>query len=74
MSGQALADLTLDQLYAERLAATAAVQAAEYQDGLEAWRQAKSDATWRLDQVEGEIGRRLAAAQKEAWLKGRADG
>ncbi len=61
MTDKPLAEMTYTELHAELHAATQAVQAAEYQDGLANYIAAKDAAVSRKRAVEVEIDRRLDA-------------
>lgn len=59
MTTKPLAEMSFDELQAERAAAQDAVAVADYQDGLSAWVEAKRTAEERLARVNAELVRRV---------------
>jgi hypothetical protein len=60
MQVKSLCDMTFSDLASELEAARQAVQAADYQDGLDAWQRAKDAANERLRMVQAEVDLRLS--------------
>lgn len=63
MTAKPLAEMSLDELMAERAAAHGAILVADYQEGLSAWSEAKRTAQERLARVDAEFKRRGVGAE-----------